>query len=480
MTTMTTMEVTKTLVIGLGSTGTRVCNNLMRRLKWEYGDADKAPWVQFMAIETNNKEEAEDLRDRGDFFPIGLDARQYSQLLANPQDHRKVHLEQWADMGTLRRLKDTEGGAGNIRMVGRLTFMLDPNYTTVKRALMDRLGRLRTLQASDAFETRGSLPDGSNPQLRFSAGGEVRIFVVGTLCGGTGSGLLPDFGYFVRSMPLKETEKIIGILTLPHENLTITTTPVAERLKKNAYTALVELNHYHQATAQNMPDITYIDGTTANLGQSPYDLPYLIAPSSPTKRGETELNELVADRIFMNIVSAEADPFSRAVDAPMPDRDHQAHVFSTFGLSVVEFPAAQITEAASKKLLNGALTEWHAFKTNRVTDLTHTIGADWESLVTALLQRDMAEWQTEVNKAATTEAGQTKPDFARLDRALRRTAGQGCRRRRPVRPVAQSPGSGGGIDLSALHATCLPGAAGPDVRSAGACSGGVGPDRRPG
>ena len=57
-------------------------------------------------------------------------------------------------MGTLRRLKDTEGGAGNIRMVGRLTFMLDPNYTTVKRALMDRLGRLRTLQASDAFETQ--------------------------------------------------------------------------------------------------------------------------------------------------------------------------------------------------------------------------------------------------------------------------------------------------------------------------------------
>ena len=84
MTTMTTMEVTKTLVIGLGSTGTRVCNNLMRRLKWEYGDADKAPWVQFMAIETNNKEEAEDLRDRGDFFPINLYARQYSQLLAEP------------------------------------------------------------------------------------------------------------------------------------------------------------------------------------------------------------------------------------------------------------------------------------------------------------------------------------------------------------------------------------------------------------
>lgn len=424
MTTMTTTDVTKTLVIGLGSTGTRVCNNLIRRLEWEYGDAGKAPWVQFMAIETNNNEPAVELRERGDFFPIGLDARQYGQLLQSPQDHHKIRLEQWADMGTLKRLKDTEGGAGNIRMVGRLTFMLDPNYTKIKRALMDRLVSLRSLQASDALETRGSLPDGSNPQLRFSAGGEIRIFVVGTLCGGTGSGLLPDFGYFVRSMPLRETEKIIGILTLPHENLTTTTTPTAERLKKNAYMALVELNHYHQATAQNMPDITYIDGSVAQLGQNPYDLPYLIAPSSPTKRGETELNELVADRIFMNVVSPEADPFSRAVDAPMPDRDHHAHVFSTFGLSVVEFPAAQITEAASKKLLAGALTRWHAFKGERVSDLTRTIGVDWDSLVSALLQRDMAEWQAEVNKAANTEVGQVKPDFTRLDRALAELRGK--------------------------------------------------------
>lgn len=424
MTTMTTMEVTKTLVIGLGSTGTRVCNNLMRRLKWEYGDADKAPWVQFMAIETNNNEPAIELRRRGDFFPIGLDARQYSQLLENPQDHRKIHLEKWADMGTLRQVKDTVGGAGNIRMVGRLTFMLDPNYTTVKNALQDRLSTLRSLKVSEALETRGTLPDGSSPQLLFGNSGDIRVFVVGTLCGGTGSGLLPDFGYFVRSMPLKETEKIIGIFTLPHESLTTTTTKLAERLKKNAYTALVELNHYHQATAANMPTITYFDGEEAKLGQNPYDLPYLIAPSSPTKRGETELNELVADRIFMNIVSSVADPMAIAVDAPKPDRDHQAHVFSTFGLSVVEFPAAQITEAASKKLLNGALTEWHTFKNNRVTDLTHTIGADWDSLINALLQRDMAEWQSEVNKAATTEAGQTKPDFTRLDRALAELRGK--------------------------------------------------------
>lgn len=423
MTQMNSVEVTKTLVIGLGSTGTRVCNNLLRRLDWEYGDAKKASWVEFLAIETNNNEPSP-LKKRGDFHTISLDARQYAQVLQSPQDYRKIHLENWVDMGTLKRLKDTEGGAGNIRMVGRLAFMLDPNFAHVRRALLDKLDQLRKLTPSDAFEQRGMLQDGSNPQIMFASGGEIRIFVVGTLCGGTASGILPDFGYFVRDVSDRESEKIIGIFTLPHEQLNTSIAANAEKLKKNAYTALVELNHYHQASAENMTEIAYLHGGPAKLTQQPYDLPYLVAPSSPTKEGERELNELVADRIFMNIVSPKADPFSRSVDAPMPDRDHQAHVFSTFGLSVVEFPAAQITEASAKKLLHNALDQWHRMKPERVSDLSSTIGLEWSQLVNALLQRDMAEWKSDALRAVNSEVEQGKPDFARIEKALSELRGK--------------------------------------------------------
>lgn len=415
---MTTMEVTKTLVIGLGSTGTRVCNNLIRRLDWQYGSARRAPWVEFMAVETNDNEPSPVLRSRGDFYSIGLDAKTYDQILQDPQLHHKILLDRWADMNTLRKVKDTVGGAGNVRMVGRLTFMTEPNYGNIKRALFDRVSRLRDLQTSEAQEVRGILQDGTNPTISFGSSGEIRVFVVGTLCGGTGSGLLPDFGYFMKSLPLRETEKVIGIFTLPHENLTSVVKSNAERLKKNAYHALIELNHYHQAEKGSLPPIIYPDGEEAKLEGQPYDLPYLVAPSAPTASGETELNELVADRIFMNIISPEADPMSRAVDAPLPDRDHQAHVFSTFGLSVVEFPAAQIIEAAGKRLLLGALNEWHAHKDDRVTDLTTMVGADWHSLIPAHLQKPAEEWQKEVTAAVNSELGAAKLDFAKLDRAL--------------------------------------------------------------
>ena len=410
---------TKTLVIGLGSTGTQVCNSLLRRLEWEFGSADRAPWVQFMAIETNNNEPTP-LRQQqhNDFFSIALDPRKYSEILADVRKGGETGPARWADSATLEKLKDTVGGAGNIRMIGRLTFLERENFGLVYKAVGDRIGRLKKLNEATAFEKRGALPDGSNPQIQFGSGGSLRIVVVGTLCGGTCSGLAPDFGYFLRTGLAVSEDKIIGIFTLPHEHLTSTTSSNAARLKKNAYHALTELNHYHQGNAATLPPITYPNNTQADLQVEPYDLPFLVSPSAPTKLAEKELTELVADRIFMNIVNPEADPFSRAIDAPMPDRDHQAHVFSTFGLSVVEFPAPQITEATSKKLLHGALDHWQAMKPGRAQDLTTTLGLDWSALVSSLLQRSADEWQSDVVKDVVKEIGETKPDFQKLDRSL--------------------------------------------------------------
>jgi hypothetical protein len=411
------VEVTKTLVIGLGSTGTQVCNGLIRRLEWEYGSANQAPWVKFMAIETNSNEPTL-LRQNNDFFSIGLEAREYSQLLESVRKGGKTGPARWADPATLEKLTDTVGGAGNIRMIGRLTFMAKTNFDRVHVAVRDRIDKLGNLNESTAFEKRGVLRDGSNPQIQFGSGESLRIFVVGTLCGGTCSGLAPDFGYFLRTGLVGPEDKIIGIFTLPHEHLNSTTSSNASRLKKNAYHALTELNHYHQGNAGTLPPITYPNETQANLQVEPYDLPFLVSPSAPTKLAEKELTELVADRIFMNIVNPEADPFSRAIDAPMPDRDHQAHVFSTFGLSVVEFPAPQITDAASKKLLHGTLDHWQAMKPGRTKDLTTGLGLDWSALVSSLLQRSSDEWQSDVIKDAVKEIGESKPDFQKLDRAL--------------------------------------------------------------
>lgn len=379
---MQTASYTKTLVIGLGSTGTRVCNELVKRIEWELGSLDRAPWVNFLAIETNSSQQSP-LKRSGDFYTIGFRSSEYDNILRSVEQYtEQIDLEGWADLNTLRKLPDPENGAGNIRMVGRLSLLYKDNYDRLKEAVTHRVERLRSLKEDQAQTARGKLADGSNPDIVFDQGGGVRVFVVGTLCGGTCSGLAPDFGYFLRTV--LGQEKIIGIFTLPHPQ---TLNPQAARLKKNAYSALVELNHYHLSAKGEAPPIRFPDGvTTERFAKTPpYDLPYLVMASRASDAGERELQTMVADRIFLNIFAPATDPYQYVVDAGVFDRNNQAHVFCTFGLANVEVPAQQLTEACTSRLLVRALQRWQSSPATDTESVLDRLGLTWPRLRGALL-----------------------------------------------------------------------------------------------
>lgn len=382
----------KTLVIGLGSTGTRICNELVRRIEWELGGLEKAPWIRFLAIETNSNEPTP-LKKNGDFRSIGFRTAEYNDILQNMHAYNeRIALDDWADIDTLKKLPDPEGGAGNIRMVGRLALLYGENFENIKLSVLTRVEQLRDLKEAKAQEARGPLPDGTNPEVSFAADGQVRIFIVGTLCGGTCSGLAPDFGYFLRSF--LGQEKLIGIFTLPHPN---SVHPYAQRIKKNSYSALVELNHYHLSQKGDAPPIRFPDGTSSERFKKvpPYDLPYLVMPNKATTSGEVEIINMVADRIFLNVFTPSTDPYSNAVDVGTFDLENQAHVFCTFGLATVEVPAQQLTEACTSKLLLRSLRRWqdaHDTDTDTVLD---RVGLTWNRLKAALLAQEGNERELE-------------------------------------------------------------------------------------
>lgn len=386
------MRVIKTLVIGLGSSGTQICDAVAKRIEWELQDLNRVPWVKFLCIETNRNQESL-LNRTNDFRVIKIDAEEFQAILQNPQHYdESIHLSQWADMETLRNLPGNEvtAGAGNIRMIGRLAFLYNSNYNSIKHAITERLRTLRELTGNQALEARGILADGTNPEIEFAAGNEVRVFVVGTLCGGTCSGLVSDFGFFLKTICL-ESEKVTGIFTLPKHDLAPAIVPAASRFKRNAYSALLELNHYHLTNRGNEPEIRFPDGVIPDASSSPYDLPYLMVPRQPGFEYETELNRAAADRIFLNIFAPETDPFAAAVDAVIFDREHRAHVFCSSGLSTVEFPAQQVIEACKKRLLSYALREWNnrPLEQNEEERRLERIGLTWDSLKDSLM--DMQE-----------------------------------------------------------------------------------------
>src|SRR5205807_732920 len=170
------LVVNKTLVIGLGTSGTQVCSQIAARIAWEYGRVSRTPWVRFLCLETNAAGRPPEL-DPTDFIPLTISAQEYGALTEFlPAYDEAIRLSEWADQETLRKIpqKSVDDGVGNIRMVGRLAFFHKRNYDTVRNAVERRLNDLRRLTGAEASEQLGQLPDGTTPTVGFASQGALR------------------------------------------------------------------------------------------------------------------------------------------------------------------------------------------------------------------------------------------------------------------------------------------------------------------
>ncbi|PTA68591.1 tubulin-like doman-containing protein [Deinococcus arcticus] len=364
------MRVFKTLVIGLGSTGTEILEALAERIDWEVGGLSRAPWVQFLAIETDVAHQNR-FNGTDDFKTLSVPATAWRDMLRNPENYESsIALEKWADLDTLAQLpaQSIDSGAGHIRMVGRLALLYPPNYNEIKNAINQRLARLRNLtdaQAKTALNTNNA---GLEMNVQFAvneASGQtgVRVIVVGTLCGGTCSGTANDVGILLRTI-LEEEEKTLGMFTLPHPGLGIAQKPDAEIWKTNAYHALAEMNQYHlHNDKERYVTIKYPDkpdgASILPHDAMPFDLVYLLRPNSTESTDLARLSNAIADRMFLNVFVPETDPMAYMVNAgPVSVQQGRAFAFSTFGLSTIEYPMRRILEALKYRTLVHAVDRW--------------------------------------------------------------------------------------------------------------------------
>ena len=119
-------------------------------------------------------------------------------------------------------------------------------------------------------------------------------------------------------------------------------------------------------------------------------------PRSVQAESERQLNQACADRVFVDIFRAGYGLLRQAVNATVygggtndeviSDRDHRAHVFSTFGLATIEYPAHQVTEACAKRLLAYALREWQGRGIEGAESVLDNLDLTWQGLREALLQ----------------------------------------------------------------------------------------------
>lgn len=224
-----------TLYLGVGRSAGRIMLQLRNRLADRFQSLEAVPSLQMLLIDTDGKDLLQASHRQGGFKPHEL----LGVPLRRPQDYRgdSRELLRWLSRRWLynipRSLK-TEG----LRPLGRLA-LVDHAAAVVSRIRKS----IETATSDDALAQSQE-----SSQLEFRSD-RMRIVVIASIAGGTGSGMVVDLGYMARHLLGKmgfADDNVCGVLT----HSTGRNPSTSELAVVNAYATLTELNHFGRLGSQ--------------------------------------------------------------------------------------------------------------------------------------------------------------------------------------------------------------------------------------
>ncbi|MCA1592020.1 MAG: hypothetical protein LC754_05100 [Acidobacteria bacterium] len=250
-------------------------------------------------------------------------------------------------------------GAGQVRARGRLA--LFAKSEEIISSIRDAIREV------DLIKSRKQM---YKEDFLVSERGGVEVYIVGSVAGGTGSGMFLDTAFIARSF-LDSRSNITGVLVLPG---IFTGKAGVNLVNSNAYGALKELEHFSSLGLDNNFTIEYGVHHRVEAKQPPFDLTYLIDNTNEAGQGirETaELQSIIAQGMYLQIGSQIGTDSANTVDNIKTHlstagrvRNRSANYCSygvgTLTLPVRQFEAMEIDAARkllSDGLLNGTFTD---------------------------------------------------------------------------------------------------------------------------
>ena len=335
-----------TLFLGIGGLAAATLRRLKKRFRARYGDPAEAPIFRFLQVDVDR----EDLRRarQGDAAECLDVAETLLTPLHLPEHYRteSKNLLRWLNRrwlyGIPRSLL-TEG----LRPLGRLALV--DNAAEVLSHVRDLLGQITDAAAVEktAHVTGAGIRD-TTP----------RVFVLASIAGGSGGGMVMDMAYAVRQA-LQElglsVRGLCGILlyatSLKPED--------QEMARVNAYAALSELAHFSRADAAypGDPDSGLAPGAR---GCGPFEETYLFHLGEQLGAAESEAaTEKLAEYLFLDSSpngGAFLDEYRRQTHAAPRD----PFTLRTFGLSRVGTEGERPLDLAAKQLCFRLAVKWLA------------------------------------------------------------------------------------------------------------------------
>jgi len=254
------------LIIGLGGSGVEIARRFRRRLVRDYPDS---PHVRVIGIDTDpqqiDREDSPRLPDSSFYHAGNFNMAQYvsERSIGNFPQIRAW----WRGYHSLPA-SYIAVGAGQRRPIGRLALFV--HFNGVK-ALLER--ELRAIFSASTFA-----------QLSSDQRQRLTVYIVGSTCGGTGTGMFLDIAYVARQLVpeivTQATPQVRGVLLMPSLFIGTQQVPQANReaLYANAYGALTELDFFmSRHTQRSVVEYPTTSGSwSVSRAEKPFDSCFLL------------------------------------------------------------------------------------------------------------------------------------------------------------------------------------------------------------
>lgn len=317
-----------TIVIGIGGTGLAVLRRLKQLLR-RYYRHEELDIFQFIVFDTAAEEvpEGEEPLDAGEFVHFSpFDAADTIRHLDENE-----YVAPWWPGGLERPYRPSFSGTGanRVRAVGRLVLFNYMGNTIIPR-LRTKIDRAIEINAQHGMGATS-----------------IKFYLVCSLAGGTGSGMVLDVAYVARMLGLRSqpTAYVTGILVADDAFLPKSQTAnTAAEFSANTYAALREINHFsaNRRFREHYDDMTSTEELPA--GFRPFDIAYLLGLHNAEGQA-LESFESLADMVAAEMMVEIASPLRgrtenvldnvRANDRAIAG---QPTAFSSFALSSLVYP----------------------------------------------------------------------------------------------------------------------------------------------
>jgi hypothetical protein len=321
-----------TLVIGLGGTGLTVVRKLKRRLR-RYFRQEELDIFQFLVFDTTAEDVGEDEEALApgefEYLPAFDAAELIRHLESSP------YIADWWPGWPERPYRPTFSGtgAGRVRAVGRLVLFNYLNDVILPR-IEDKIDKTVEINAQHG---RGAT--------------SIKVYIVCSLAGGTGSGMVLDIAHLARLLGLQRqpTVFVTGVLVLDEAfRAKAKSSNTLNEFRANTYAALREINHFSSVRLfREQYNATFNTGKLPQ-GYRPFDVCYLLGLHNSQGQALEDLDnltEMIASEMMLEIASPLAGGTTNILDnVRANDRfiAAQPSAFSSFALTSLVYPLSGI------------------------------------------------------------------------------------------------------------------------------------------